>query len=249
MKGFLSASAAAFVAGILLLMATPFIQSALQPAPGAAKLDVYKSDDFILIDRSIAEKINNFYNPPETFVAEQRRTQNLALSVASIENVGDTDIQNVAAAVNSTVDPSQDDFVAFGVLGTPGSQNVPDRNLELEGSNLRINIPLLRRGEQLDFWYLFEPFNLSNISARMANVEVSQTRPYTQRPADAVSQSGWGAFDVGLFILFGLAIFLLGIGLSEYFNNQVLRAVGLDPKEIQDLYLKAQKDKKDQGNA
>jgi uncharacterized protein YneF (UPF0154 family) len=148
------------------------------------------------------------------------------LTNAGQEDLDNLNIQIVGSGAGRVLDAG--DVVALNDAEPPVMQVV--------GQEVSLNFKLMKRGDIAALWV--------KTNSPDAPVIRSSRKGLKLRKEEALSdlEPAWMIpLIVGLCILLGI---ILGMFLGEAANRHVLRKVGLDPKEVQELYADAVKQRK-----
>lgn len=199
------------LAGLLLLLVTPSIQSWLAANDQQVELS---SLDTMFISDGIQKSLS-------------KNKERSHFRLMSIVNTGEQDLADLSLSI---IGKDGEKLLDAGDALALRDAEQPATSL-VDGKFI-IKFALFKKDETVAFWVRTNSSELPVARSTQKGVSVLlPEEPGSSFPWDLMAMLGCG-------ILLGI---FAGIGLSEVSNRHVLKKIGFDPKEIEELYLKADK--------
>jgi hypothetical protein len=247
-KGFFLAAFASFVGGVLVLLFQTYV-SLEGPKDRPQTVSVTGETNAIKLTKSDVEKMHGWYLSFPDYLRELHRDDNIELAYYVIENIGKRDIEDFSMDFSSKIDNNPNvfltakfsdpvasdedsDALAFSIRNEPEHWNeitIQDRK------SFHFEIPLLKSYEKIMVISAVLPNNSLKYSIRTKDVKIKNSQ------SDFLLESEWEVLKSLGYFAIGLAIFLFGIGISEYYHREVFRKVGFEYDEMMRLYKESEK--------
>ncbi|MCW3849459.1 hypothetical protein OF829_19655 [Sphingomonas sp. LB-2] len=147
-----------------------------------------------------------------------------------ITNSGSDDLDNLTVDIHPDIKSGE---MSFGFLNAlDGESDRPEVRKTEDGYSL--NYKLLRKGEGAQLWAITD--GLAPPRAASTRKGLRLTTVTFPNDADSFSWVLWAAGGAA-----GILGLIIGVLLGDVANRSVLRAIGLDPKEVTEMYLAEQR--------
>ena len=237
---FLITAAATFLGGIALAVVQPLILPAaeVETVNPDKLISVRTNEQFGLDGPAQAKIAKNIIDRLE--FREVEDVGEIEFGIATIANEGEVDIPDFEATLVSRVAPEPMDFLAAGYMR---ESEYGDDTIHLDvgdGREVTVPIELLKSGESLTIWYVMSQNNIAEVKVREPNIDVVSDVEMIRRDIEAAQSSEESeddGFSDWIFILiFSVAAFAAGAGLTILSYEDLLKKIGFEPKELMDAY-------------